>query len=505
MLTNYKTFHDGQDMWIVLGVDEGGKPTGTALGTYTGAEAADKAIEEMRNQPIVVDYAAIASPFRTGFKVFDNGRKWIALYSNALKDNSGEIFPRAETDNFIARVESGIIPYPELWHFHIPGTKHGQAQWLGRIGLITVAVGSFDDSPLAQKFIQHYRDNKQHLSHGFFFDARGRKGGIYGRYDTFEITTLPPGWADNPYTDFLVRDSKMALTEAQIKSLLTIAGDELTSNIIGGTKQLSDTLQQMNVAFKAKVDAAEGNQPPEKQKEPDGDEASKSAARLSTIEATLVNGFKSVVADMQNAVNQLQQQIVSVNNNVKTIAQVVANEHAMQPPATQAPTTQVPQSDPAMAYIQQMAKQQQAVQQQFQQGAPLQNVQNTPNMPYGVFGEVLAGMGAKNLNPSGGFEVPGVQPMPQQPQIQLPQQQFPQSPLPQMPPQQQYQQPQFQQPPQIVFQNQPPQLQPQQQMPQPPIQQMPNQIIDQFGIPQAPPTGLGGGVPRLFIPNANGV
>ncbi|WP_410203157.1 hypothetical protein, partial [Escherichia coli] len=64
------------------------------------------------------------------------------------------------------------------------------------------AIGTFDDTPIAQKAIAYYRKYPVKLSHGFVAPTWAFKDGVYEAYNTFEISTLLPSVAANPYTSF---------------------------------------------------------------------------------------------------------------------------------------------------------------------------------------------------------------------------------------------------------------------------------------------------------------
>lgn len=103
----------------------------------------------------------------TGFKVV--GNNWFARYSNAFEDREGEYFPAKAIDGYIARVDSGVTPAPELWIWHEP-IVIGKALTVARIGHFAVAVGTFHETPLGQAAKQYLSTHKAKLSHGFMFE-----------------------------------------------------------------------------------------------------------------------------------------------------------------------------------------------------------------------------------------------------------------------------------------------------------------------------------------------
>lgn len=462
---------------FIFDTDADGQPTGKALGAYKGTEEAEQAVKTLRSEQN--SGIAIASPITAGFKLIHDDQLWVAYYSNAIKDLEGEIFPMAETDRYIEMVKSGKWPMPELWHKHRIGSKHGQAEWIGRIGVLTVAIGSFDNNSIAESFKAYYRKNKQRLSHGFFFDARKRRNGVYGPYATFEITTLDPGEEANPFTTFEVKDSDMAFTAQDIKELERLLGEADAKTFITGSVEASNKLVDANLAFKAMTGAAKPDDeedadgkkkptfPPEK-KALDTVDSKALDTRLDGLETAIKGAFGvfatevgKVVTPINATIAQQQTQINALVAGLKQLTGVLQREFAMQPPAMNNPATAgQPPADPNLAAYQQMMGQQWA-------GQPQGSKEQT--MPYGFFGEVLNSMGGNKAAQPPAFEFPGVPPIPQMPPPQQ---------APPMPPQQGYPQPQ-----------QP--MQPQ------------NYLMDQFGVPQAPPqAGMGQGFPRF--PTSNG-
>lgn len=187
----------------------------------------------------------------SGFKMLSDNR-WVAWYTNAYKDRDGEHFATDAIYQDVQRMWKSR-QFPELWFWHIPGTKHGKATWAGTIGRFAVAIGVFDDTPAAQSFKRYYRQRPPELSHGFYFNPKERKDGVYQDYRTFEISTLPVGKASNPLTVFSVKseDSSMNnLTPDQFAELVKAVGtDEAVKMIAAGVNATKEADQSF--AFKA--------------------------------------------------------------------------------------------------------------------------------------------------------------------------------------------------------------------------------------------------------------
>lgn len=162
----------------------------------------------MEKKPSIVDRIKdifTGSKDAPDFEVFKDDAgvwHWHATYTNNYEDLEGEILSEKAHDKFINRLDMGLVPMPELWVWHTFGSAHGKAKLVWRNNHFIHAVGDFDDTAEAKAAIEYYRKNKVKLSHGFTVPRWAFKDGIYEDYNTFEISTLPPKAAANPYTSF---------------------------------------------------------------------------------------------------------------------------------------------------------------------------------------------------------------------------------------------------------------------------------------------------------------
>lgn len=194
-------------------------------------------------------------PQATGFKVY--GNHWVGWWTNNAQDRDKEWFPTKAIDDYVDRVDVGAVPFPELWFWHIPGTRHGVAEWLGRVGHYCVAVGSFDDTPAGKAAREHYTKSKTRyqMSHGFAYDKTQYKDGAYHQFNTFELTTLPAehNAAANPYTDF-EGIKAMEITPEKQQGLERLVGKETADAILAETEAKNKALDELNVQFKDYVE-----------------------------------------------------------------------------------------------------------------------------------------------------------------------------------------------------------------------------------------------------------
>ena len=219
-----------------------------------------------------------ARPLGT-FDVFKgtNGKwYWIAKHTNAYEDRDGEILAEKAHEAYIKRLDMKLVPMPELWTWHLgEKTKHGAADTVFGIGRIVVAVGHFDDTPIAEKAISFYRKNKGKvkLSHGFTAPEWALKDGIYEVYNTFEISTLPPEAAANPYTSF-EEVQTMKPDPKKLSWVGDVLGKEVADRLVAETEQHDKALTDLNVRYKDFADVTRpAGADPAKNKEADADMA----------------------------------------------------------------------------------------------------------------------------------------------------------------------------------------------------------------------------------------
>lgn len=194
--------------------------------------------------------AAGVNELEVGFKLLENNR-WLGVFSNNFIDREAEIFTHKSQDEYVDRVMSGQRDMPELWFYHIPGTKHGKADWVGRVGHFLVATGDFDESPLAEAMKSYYRDaGPVGMSFGYEYPPSMKINGVYHYFDAIEVTTLPPEAAANPYTYF--EGSKMMdVTQAQRDAFMKAVKDPvLGANVLNGLTQFGNQLDAMGTASK---------------------------------------------------------------------------------------------------------------------------------------------------------------------------------------------------------------------------------------------------------------
>lgn len=184
---------------------------------------------------------------------------WVATFSNNFLDRTQEIISEKAWDNYLDRVQAGLVPMPDLRVGHIPESVHGVADMIFGTGNFVTAVGHFEGTSDALKAIEYYRKNasKCSLSHGFTYPTWAFKDGVYESINTFEISVLPPPLvAANPFTEFEVENMKQITPEQKV-ALASVFGAEKADAIVKSREQQSEEIKAAGVAFKDFVELKE--------------------------------------------------------------------------------------------------------------------------------------------------------------------------------------------------------------------------------------------------------
>lgn len=288
-----------------------------------------------------------------GFKAIPDRNVWLAWWTSTTKDLENEVFAPQAIDDFIERVDKGLTPYPELWFGHMP-IRHGQAKWLGRIGQIAVAAGTFDDTPLAQKFLAWYRAQKKDIpvSHGYKYIKALKRNGVYYHFDTFEISTLHPTYmkAANPTAKFN-EVMKMEITPEKMQSLTDVLGsDDLAKQV---AQEALSVLDKKNkelekgeaVGVKTDVEApvipvidADARKEVEALKTA---QASLEATLTEAVEKAVKATGETIAKALADELNKRDATIKELTDEVAALKKARAEEQELYAPASQSYITQI--------------------------------------------------------------------------------------------------------------------------------------------------------------------
>jgi hypothetical protein len=246
------------------------------------------------------------------FSVFKaNGKSyWIARHTGKFVDREDEIIANRAHDEYIERVQKGLVPLPTLCTWHKLASKHGQADMVWKSDGFTLAFGHFDDTPEAENAFRFYEKNagKIKLSHMFNYPKRAKQGRVFYAYNTIEITTLPAGAEAFPYTSF-EEIKPMALTKEQREFIKGVGGDDMLKRVEAADAKAADdtkALDALGIESKG-LDNFEGATIP---------------AAKSDVEA-----LKTVQTDLETrlkAVEAMPDQLKALTNTIKALTEQVA-------------------------------------------------------------------------------------------------------------------------------------------------------------------------------------
>lgn len=278
----------------------------------------------------------------SGFKVFDN--HYLCVWSNNFKDRDGEIFTEKAIDDYIARVDMGVVPLPELWVWHIPGTRIGQAEFVARHGHFVVSVGTFDDTSdgrAAQAYYSKHAGEKG-ISHGYQYPRNRYDGKHYHSFNTFENSPLPLGAEANLYTSLEgVKETKV--DERKQQELEKVFGKERAAQILANLDERGKALESLGVEFKDFVDP-----------NPDPANANKEAVELANkslvdLFPDLIEGQSETISAVMTLTKQVKQVLTDNAELRKELDAAKADVTAIRdgaPRASQSSKTVVKENDP---------------------------------------------------------------------------------------------------------------------------------------------------------------
>jgi cation transport regulator ChaB len=182
-------------------------------------------------------------------KQADGRMRWYARYSNNFKDRDGEIITEAAHKECIDWAASGGV-YPELWLWHTPGTRFGQADWLDYASGFTHASGLVDDTDSAMAVVGALRDKQLGVSHGMLCSQQGN---LITKYRSFEISVLPLERASVWTTSFDIagKETQMAFTPEKRMFLVSALGEDRVKALEANTDAAVGALKQLGVEYKS--------------------------------------------------------------------------------------------------------------------------------------------------------------------------------------------------------------------------------------------------------------
>ena len=195
----------------------------------------------------------------TGFLVWKDGGtwRWLGVYSNKFRDDDkpvAEILSEAAHKEFIDRVETGEVGYPDLyvWHIEVPV---GKADLLAYDDSgFSVVSGTFTNISVAKALL----NAKQELamSHGMpaeFIERDKDDPSVITRYVSTEVSVLPRYAAANKRTSFNIipkEKTNMSLDPELRGKVVDMIGEDATAGIEGQLANEAEKAIEANIDFK---------------------------------------------------------------------------------------------------------------------------------------------------------------------------------------------------------------------------------------------------------------
>lgn len=193
------------------------------------------------------------------FKDNNGDLRWLSVYSNKFRDSDliPEILSEASHLDFVKQIDEKTAEYPELWLWHIKGTRWGVADFIGYDSNgFAIASGTVDKGKeYIAKNLENLHGENLAVSHGFSnIERDSNDPTIITRYTTLEISPLPFSAAANKYTDFIVINGGESVKmlpkdKKQFLQNLGISEDEIM-NIESELQKSSQNLHQQGIESK---------------------------------------------------------------------------------------------------------------------------------------------------------------------------------------------------------------------------------------------------------------
>lgn len=334
---------------------------GRAVGAVKGLLGGDP--ESVQERLGYMDFGDCGSLYITKDKA-TGAPRWVAIVTNKFWDRDKEVFSEASHEEFTDWVAE-TKEYSELRLWHTPGSRIGREDFTAYTDGFVVSSGIFDEG--AEGVVASLAASKEQLkiSHGYHYNVKDLKDGIYSRYRRFEISIVPASkaanlWTDIEFTGKALRKEvlNMPLTDEKRAFLAQHLGEERTAKIEAQVEAMGKELEDAGIGFKELTEILAGTkdespvaeEPAEADKPADesadetpaatnegGDDPGKDDPPAVTKELAPLAAF--IGAAVAEAVKPLQEQIAAVTGQVKELAksdeEKVADKLA---PKTKAPS-----------------------------------------------------------------------------------------------------------------------------------------------------------------------
>ena len=257
-----------------------------------------------------------------GFNVHkqaDGSYRWVSVVSNYYRDRDKppEIISGKAHREYVAYTDR-TGDYPDLWFWHLLGSKVGKADWLDFFDGFLVASGTFDkdSDSVAEKLSQH--PDPLTVSHGFKRLSFDKPTTTTNAYRMKEISILPVRVEANPWTDFsTLKEDAMSMSPQKRAILAQFLPEEKLDAIEQVVKELRVKAEASGVDWKALLD-----EPPEGSDSNDTDKATTEpiqvdvkALALEVAEALQLKALSDTLTEIKARLDS----ITSLENKIKAL------------------------------------------------------------------------------------------------------------------------------------------------------------------------------------------
>lgn len=303
-----------------------------------------------------IDLSDIDLEADTGFKVRPDGR-WVGWWTNNAIDRTGEQFTLKAIDDFVARVDSKAVPFPELWHkhLHIP---MGRADAMARIGYLGFATGTFYDTPTGESGRKAYEKDQEagiakKMSHQFLYPKSMKRNGVIHAFNSFELSVLDAGEEANSITKFGVKAVMKVVLDAKKRA-------ELLDKFGGDNEYVDKLLNFADVTSKAMEAAGLDLKSLEALPELMDFEVQDKVAQqeIQELGEATLTGMKAITAQITDLASKIEAvseaQSSGIANAEKAVADLKAfvdKEFGYTPRASKSQVTNVPANDAQVKHL----------------------------------------------------------------------------------------------------------------------------------------------------------
>lgn len=257
-------------------------------------------------------------------KQLDGSYRWFGWVSNHFRDrdNPPEIISGKAHREFVAHAEK-TGEYPELWLWHVPGSKVGKADWLEFADGFLLTSGLFDKGKEAVAGRLAAATEPLTMSHGFRRFKADKENIITHQYRMVEASILPVGAEANPWTKFTTAKEARVLSPRKREFLVKIMGEEAVTSIEADTDGLKKAAEAAGVDWKevdAIEDAADSTVPAMDVK------AVADQLAPALAEALNLKGLSDMLVEVQAAVAPLAQLQVAVKGLQEQVTALKADD-----------------------------------------------------------------------------------------------------------------------------------------------------------------------------------